>query len=515
MPTDSPTSSAWSRRRAEAPRPRIPREVILVADQSGSMSGSKWEAAAASIRSFLDGLGPDECLQPLHLLGRGRLVQRPRPGAGHRDEIAAAKRFLEGDLALRLHRARRRPRAGPPPAAASWRRTRVTCSSSPTGRSRTRPGSSASWRAGPRPLAAPGERHRDRHGPELAPGPRAGPARRRRGEVPHRVRRQTATDIGVTLQDLLASWQPPVLADAVLTVDRPGPRGGRLPGRRRSAGVDIGDLRPETPVFVVARVPVSPAPRCSPWPRGGQAVATATARPGDANLATALKVVFGAGRIRTLEYLESAGYDEDEVRRRLGEIGYALPEQEETLYPENRSEAFRSHSSGSSSTSRSGSASPQRTPRSSASPGAPARRRGSRVAVPNALPAGWDDGDERPDSLCAIGTRSVRYGCLIYNPLTHRRIIRDTVSHARHRRYCHLGGGNELTRSGCRRLRCRKPFDVDALAGGGPDVGQPLSPKTRALDHPVLRRPTGSPTSSGRSGSGRGGTSWSSPSRRT
>ena len=32
----------------------------------------------------------------------------------------------------------------------------------------------------------------------------------------------------------------------------------------------------------------------------------------------------------------------DEVRRRLGELGYALPEEEGVLYPENRGEAFRS-----------------------------------------------------------------------------------------------------------------------------------------------------------------------------
>lgn len=69
-------------------------------------------------------------------------------------------------------------------------------------------------------------------------------------------------------------------------------------------------------------------------------IAVATAHPGERDLCISLKVVFGAGRLRTLEYLLNAGYADEELVRRLEKVGYPVPQPDSTLYPENRSQVL-------------------------------------------------------------------------------------------------------------------------------------------------------------------------------
>lgn len=376
--------------KGETPGPRIPREVILVADQSGSMSGSKWEAAAASIRSFLDGLGPDEYFNLCLFSHRAVWFSTGGPVSATREAIAAAKRFLSDtslfggtELGVALEQALSQPRQ----SGAYSRHVLVITDGEVTDEARL-------FRLVESRTAAASPRRVSVIAIDSAPNSHLALELARLGGGVAKFLTEfgdNVEEIGVTLCELLAAWQPPVLADALFTADRPGLEAVdyRVAAGLEN-GVDIGDLRPETPVFVVGRVPFSPTAPVLTVTAGGKTVATATALPGGADLATALKVVFGASRIRTLEYLESAGYDEDEGRRRLGEIGYALPAQAGALYPENRAAAFsdalgrlvvtESLRFGVPSThtafvgvSESAGEAPRVT-----------------VAVPNAAPAGWD-----------------------------------------------------------------------------------------------------------------------------
>ncbi|NLX49077.1 MAG: VWA domain-containing protein [Methanospirillum sp.] len=326
-----------------APGARIPREAILVADQSGSMSGLKWEAAAASIRSFLDGLGPDELFNLCLFSNRAAWFSAGGPVPATPEAIGAAKRFLEEtslfggtELGVALEQALRQPlRSG-----AHSRHVLVITDGEVTDEARL-------LRLVETRAAGPSPRRVSVIAIDSAPNSHLALELARLGGGVAKFLAgfgDNVEEIGVTLGELLAAWQPPVLADALLTADRPGLEAVdyRVADGPGNGGVDIGDLRPETPVFVVARVPFSATAPALAVAAGKGTVATASALPGDAALATALKVVFGASRIRALEYLESAGHGEAEVRRRLGELGYALPEEEGVLYPENRGEAFRS-----------------------------------------------------------------------------------------------------------------------------------------------------------------------------
>ena len=322
--------------KGEASAPRLPREVIIVADQSGSMSGSKWEAASASIRSFLDGLGPDEvfnlCLfsnKAAWFSDRGTVPATPQA-------VAAAKAFMEEtrlfggtELGVALEQALGQPGL----AGAYSRHVLVITDGEVTDGARIL--RLVESDASPRRVSVIAI--------DTAPNSYLLLELARLGGGVAKFLTgfgENAAGVGAMLRDLLAAWQPPVLTDAVLAADRPGLEAADY--RVVGGAVDIGDLRPETPVFVVARVPSAPGtPTLSVGPREGAAVAMATALPGGAALAAALKVVFGAGRVRALEYLENACFDSDEVRRRLDAIGYALPAGKETLYPENRGEADR------------------------------------------------------------------------------------------------------------------------------------------------------------------------------
>lgn len=376
----------------EASGVRVPREVILVADQSGSMSGSKWEAAAASIRSFLDGLGPDELFNLCIFSDNAVWFSQNGPVPATRDRIESAKKFLHDtslfsytELGVALEQALRQPRR----SGEYSRHVLVLTDGEVTDEARLfRLVESGTTGASPRRVSVIAIDTAPNSHLVLELARLGGGVAKFLAEFGDNV-----DDIGMTLRELLAAWQAPVLSDAVLTVDRPVLEvvDFKVVAGLDWIGADLGDLRPETPVFVVARVPHAPiAPVLTVASRAEGALSTATPHAGDASLSTALRVVFGASRIRALEYLESAGYDEDRVRRRLEKLGYTLPVQEETLYPENRSEAFRSlmerliideslrfgvpstHTAFVGVGSSSGEAP------------------GVTVAVPNAIPAGWD-----------------------------------------------------------------------------------------------------------------------------
>ena len=395
--------------KGEAAAPRVPREVIIVADQSGSMSGSKWEAAAASIRAFLDGLGTDELFNLCLFSDRAVWFGPGGPVPATRDAVAAAETFLERtrlfdgtEIGVALEQALRQPQR----KGTYSRHVLVITDGEVTDEPRLL--RLVETAAAPRRVSVIGI--------DTAPNSYLALEMARLGGGVAKFLTElddTAGEIGTVLRDLLASWQPPVRLDAVLAADRAGLEAAdyRVVDGPGGVAADIGDLRPETPVYVVARVPFSPAaPVVSVATRAGEAIATASTQSGGPALAAALGVVFGASRIRALEHLAFAGYGGDEVHRRLGELGYALPGDGGALYPENQHEAFRSRLE-------------ELIVAESLRFGVPSTRTAFvgvsatageaprvTVAVPNALPAAWDHGRFRPGALYSVAAPvSMRY----------------------------------------------------------------------------------------------------------
>jgi Ca-activated chloride channel family protein len=464
------------------PRPRVPREVIIVADQSGSMSGSKWEAASASIRSFLDGLGPDEFFNLCIFSHEAVWFSTNGPVLATRGTIAAAQRFVRNihlfggtELGVALEQALRQPQR----QGSLSRHVLVVTDGEVTDEARL-------LRLVEIRTAGPSPRRVSVIAIDTAPNSfLAHEIARLGGGVARFITELDGSWEGIeaALRDLLASWQSPVLADAGLTVDRQGVQVADY--RIIGGAVDVGDLRPETPVFVVARVPSAPGtPMIAVGQREGPAVATAAALPGNEALATALKVVFGAGRIRALEYLEDAWYDGDEICRRLDAIGYALPAGEDAVYPENQGDVIRARLE-------------RLIVDESLQFGVPSTRTAFvgvsgkageapsvTVAVPNALPAEWD---ARYSVKCLSPPVSTPCGGGI-------RRSTYTTRYRRRRRH------RTTSMSSPRKPGLRPPRRCRRRGGG---------PSGRST------RPSVSPRSSRRSGSGRGGMSLSSPTPRT
>jgi Ca-activated chloride channel family protein len=135
-------------------------------------------------------------------------------------------------------------------------------------------------------------------------------------------------DITTALDEVLSDWTEPVLAGLRLEVNRPGAEAaGRGAGAADEAGwsrIDLGDLPAGRPVWVAARVPRGDGDLTFRV-RAGKAFDVASCQMDlgrDADARPALKALFGARRVRGLEYLLHAGYTgagfEDQLRR----LGY-------------------------------------------------------------------------------------------------------------------------------------------------------------------------------------------------
>jgi len=376
---------------------RIPREVILVADQSGSMQGGKWQAAAQSVVAFLKGLSADEVFNLCLFSDQAVWFSPKGPVPATKDAVKAAERFVQAtslfggtELGVALEQALRQPRQ---PGEYS-RHVLVITDGQVTDEARLFQlvGSEA---------AAPLSRRVSVISIDTAPNAHLALELARIGGGVAKFL-TSSEEVDSALQELLASWQPPILSNAVLTVDRQGIEVNdyRVLSKSGKEAVDIGDLRPETPVFLCSRIPCSSnAPVLTLGMAEEEPMAVASARPGDGDLAGSLKVIFGAGRLRTLEYLMNAGYPDVELVRHLEVAGYATLSPENPLYPENRRQALHD-------------ALERLLISESLRYGIPSTltafvgisdKEGTvppvTVAVPNALPAGWEIHDSCAD-LC-------------------------------------------------------------------------------------------------------------------
>jgi Ca-activated chloride channel family protein len=127
----------------------------------------------------------------------------------------------------------------------------------------------------------------------------------------------------------LADWAEPALPNLRLEVDRPDAQAaGRHTAPGSSAGwsaIDLGDLTAGRAVWVAGRVPRGQLPDVlfrMDASRDWEAVTTRLDLKKTINWHPALKALFGARRIRGLEFLIHSGYAGQDLRDQLQRLGY-------------------------------------------------------------------------------------------------------------------------------------------------------------------------------------------------
>jgi len=223
-------------------------------------------------------------------------------------------------------------------------------------------------------------------------------------------------DIATALDDVLADWSEPVLAGLRLEVDRPDVTAA---GRDASAcdrpgwsAIDLGDLPAGRPLWVVGRAPRGDEGSMTLRLATGRGQTLAESRrtlAGEAPEGPALKALFGARQVIALEHLIDSGQAPDAVRDGLERLGYdaqqvlAGPSTERSkVYAENAradtAEALRSllvrEALGFGLACSETAFIAERTEAGQAVTG--------RVAVLNALPAGWSEDFLGPASAANI-----------------------------------------------------------------------------------------------------------------
>ena len=380
----------------------VPREVVLLVDHSGSMEGPKWQAADWAVERFLADLtGRDAFALGLFHDTTHWLARAPRPAEER--AVGEAVAFLEAhrdsggtELGVALEQALGLERA----AGERARHVLIVTDAQVSDEGRIlRLAEAESRRADRRRIsllcldAAPNSYLAQ----ELAD--RGGGVARFLTSDPEQG------DIATALDEVLADWSEPVLAGLRLEVDRPGVEaaGHAVTAGDRTGGsvVDLGDLPAGRPLWVVGRVPRGEGGPLSfrlATGRGHDLAGCQIEPAGEAPEGRALTALFGARRVLELEHLIHADYAEAELGAELRRLGYdpdrvleGRPEAAPKVYAENaRADAMAAlrellvrEALGCGLASTETAFVAVRTEAGRVVEG--------RVAVANALPAGWSD----------------------------------------------------------------------------------------------------------------------------
>jgi Ca-activated chloride channel family protein len=323
------------------------REVILLVDHSGSMSGPKWEASDWAVNHYLNGLTENDrfALGLFHSTCKW-YARESCPATAH--ELQRAARYLDENrdsggtnLGVALEQALSIRRAGRGELA---RHALIVTDAQVTDAGRILR------------LADQEAERKDRRRISVlcidaAPNAFLAHELAERGGGLARFLTSSPDeeDITTALEDVLADWAEPVLAGLRLEVDRGG---GQAAGRQvqveggRTA-IDLGDLPHGRALWVAGRVPAGDGNDLSFRLTAGHRTADAL------NLAVskqaagqpALKALFGARRVLGLEYLMDSGLQGDELLDQLRRLGYDAGEIQldrgSAVYAENAREAAR------------------------------------------------------------------------------------------------------------------------------------------------------------------------------
>lgn len=319
------------------PAPGVAREVVLLVDHSGSMQGAKWEAADWAVERFLAGLTDRDSfalgLFHNHTRWLAKETRKATPAAV-REAVEFLKKHRDAggtELGVALEQALDLPRA----AGTESRHVLVITDAEVSDAGRVLR------------LADAEAAKRDRRRVSVLcidAAPNAALATElaeRGGGVSRFLTSDPAeNDITTALDEVLADWAAPLFAGLTLEVNWPGAEvAGRsvallTPGL--ASGVDLGDLPAGRAVWVVGRVGSGgDALAFKLRTAGSEVLAECRAEPGGDAL-SGLKALFGAHRVRRLEYLMTGGLEGDALRAELHQLGCdANPTGGAKLYAEN------------------------------------------------------------------------------------------------------------------------------------------------------------------------------------
>ncbi|HEY8599322.1 MAG TPA: VIT and VWA domain-containing protein [Thermomicrobiales bacterium] len=314
---------------AEMPPETVPREVILLVDHSGSMSGPKWAAADWATRSFLGGLTARDnfALGLFHDTTRwfAPETRSGSPEATAQEATAQATAFLLAqqdsggtnlgvalEQALRLRRAegaRARHILIVTDAEVSDAARILRLAEGEAAQAERRRISVLCIDAAPNAFLAT----------ELAE--RGGGVSRFLTSAPEEE------DISTALDAVLGDWAAPLHSGLRLAVNHPGLELARDHARAGDVGwseIALGDLPAGRAIWTVGRVPLAAEPLS--FRLAGAARAAAPLAQVEVGALTtdlpALKALFGAKGILGLEFLLGAGYDDVQLREQLRHLGY-------------------------------------------------------------------------------------------------------------------------------------------------------------------------------------------------
>lgn len=317
---------------------KVPREVILLVDHSGSMEGAKWEAADWAVERFLAGLSEHDsfALGLFHSTTKwfARRTRKATPDAV-REAVAFLKANRDSggtELGVALEQALDRARAADTPS----RHVLILTDAEVSDAGRV-------LRLADSESAKPDRRRVSVLCIDAAPNAALASELAERGGGVSRflTSNPDEDDVTTALDEVLADWSAPVLTGLTLEVNRAGAEAaGRsvalvVPGP--ASAIDVGDLPAGRPVWVIGRAPLGGDPLAFRLRTGAEVVAEQRA---EANARVpGLKALFGADRVRRLEYVMNANYGGEALRAELARLGYEASASESKLYAENARDA--------------------------------------------------------------------------------------------------------------------------------------------------------------------------------
>jgi Ca-activated chloride channel family protein len=304
----------------------VPREVVLLVDHSGSMQGPKWQAADWAVERFLSELTERDAFALGVFHDRPTwLGKAPRPADA--SEVGKAVAFLKEhrdtggtELGVALEQALDQKRSSGDPA----RHVLIITDAEVSDAGRI-------LRLADREAKQPDRRRISVLCIDAAPNAQLANelAERGGGLARFLTSQPDQEDITTALDGVLADWAEPVLKGLRLEVNRPQ---AEAAGRDRTAGskagwsaIDLGDLPAGRPVWVAGRVPHGDVKDLTFRVTAGNKWELAASKldlAREADGRSALKALFGARRVRGLEYLMHSGSTGKELTDQLEHLGF-------------------------------------------------------------------------------------------------------------------------------------------------------------------------------------------------
>jgi Ca-activated chloride channel family protein len=301
----------------------VAREVVLLVDHSGSMNGPKWAAADWAVDRFLAGLS-DRDTFALGVFHDHTRWLSTEPVKATADAVRGAVAFLKAhkdnggtNLGVALEQALDLPRRGD----TASRHVLVLTDAEVTDAGRL-------LRLADREAARTDRRRVSVLCIDAAANATlATELAERGGGVAHFLTSNPEeNDITTALDEVLADWSAPVWTALALEVNRPAAEAVgrtvslRVPGP--AAAIDVGDLPAGRAVWVAARVALDDRPLMFQLRGAGTDVLAQCTAASSTDGVPGVKALFGAQRIRRLEYLMHSGLKAAELRAELQHLGY-------------------------------------------------------------------------------------------------------------------------------------------------------------------------------------------------